>query len=97
MSYDKIQVPAEGGKISMLEYGHLSARTTPLRILSLTLKNRRWTLQFAKNWQILSRAANQKAGHLLISKAMLIALTQQNCCGGVGSQKRRKLYLLANS
>ena len=30
MSYDKIQVPAEGGKIAMLEYGHLDVPNQPI-------------------------------------------------------------------
>ena len=30
MSYDKIQVPAEGGKISMVEYGHLDVPNNPI-------------------------------------------------------------------
>jgi isocitrate dehydrogenase len=30
MSYDKIQVPAEGGKITMLEYGHLDVPNRPI-------------------------------------------------------------------
>ena len=30
MSYDKIQVPAEGGKITMLEYGHLNVPDNPI-------------------------------------------------------------------
>ena len=30
MRYDKIQVPAEGGKITMLEYGHLDVPNNPI-------------------------------------------------------------------
>ncbi|MEN7972275.1 MAG: NADP-dependent isocitrate dehydrogenase [Verrucomicrobiota bacterium] len=30
MNYDKIQVPAEGGKITVLEYGHLDVPDTPI-------------------------------------------------------------------
>ena len=30
MSYDKIQIPSAGGKISMLEYGHLEVPNNPI-------------------------------------------------------------------